>query len=384
VAWTDDIPERTFVDSRGAHLADHNRLYAVHNTVKTIPAPLSTSSATTAKLKDAIEAAARGILGGTVELGAGDFLLDDTIEVRSKWGLRIVGQGMATRLVWKGAADKPMFRFAHARQSGLENMTLNFDTDGYAGIHLLRDNAPGSLGIPTYCRFVNLVVNCANRAPYGIAIGGVGNVDANNDFHYFEHCEVNEYALAAWVLRGDGASSQSYNNMMTNCRAYAGTTGQYAVEAGGTFPGSFAWRGGFTNANQVADFNLGRSYSPHIVEFVNSENSKRFILMDSTPHYTQAIVRGCRWSGAQIHEDMQAIIVDGATKQLVLEGNSIGDGGTDQAVQLAFRNGAIVSMRLNRVYSSVEAVFSSGVPGELFGNLKITNEGTLATVALTA
>src|SRR5690606_23877152 len=103
-----------------------------------------------------------------------------------------------------------------------------------------------------------LVINCTNRASHGFIIGGLGNVDANNDFHYFEQCEVNGYTLSGWHLRAANGNSQSYNNMMTNCRAYAGTGGLYAVEAGGTFPASFAWHGGFVNANQGADFNLGR------------------------------------------------------------------------------------------------------------------------------
>lgn len=319
--------------------------------------------------------------GATVILAPGTWYINDTIEIRDYAGLRILGSGFSTHIVWRGGASDPVFLIPHSRQIELAHMRIEASAayPAYAAVQMLRDNL-SSAWVPTKNHMHDVWIDGGvGGFQYGIVLGGTGSVDANNDFQYFSNVEVQQYTDAAWYLPG----SQSYNIMMDNC--HADGPGEHGVLTGGQLAGSFMWHGGSMSAHSVSDFYVGRSYQPFVIEFVNSEGSAA-LLVGATQFMKQIIIRGCRWAGnAAIDGD----IIDIAAEylQLALEYNSLGDGNNPmKAFTLGFSsaNPALSNIRMigNRLYSDAVSVFSDLTPDTLIGNLQITDETLGTTVAL--
>ncbi len=367
-----------------SHRNDHMALHMRHNAVASVDKP-GTAAENAANLAAAIKAATldRGSvfqLGGTVFIGPGDYVLTDTVELRQIMGLRFVGCGYATRFVWDGPADKPMFKLAHCRDVDFGHMFLSFPKASLAGVQIVRDNAVGSTIVPVHNHLHHIWMDGGNCLVFGFLVDGV---DANNDFHLFEHCEVANYADSAWRL----PTSQSYNNKMVNCRAIGnGATSKCAVKTGGHLAGTFYWSGGATFGNTECDFYMGRSYQPYIIEFCNSENSTRFIYSD---RYNTIRVVGCRYAANKLHVDGHAIWLTGGNLpyHLTVQDCIIGD---SAPVPLTLRfegsdanyaqSGVVI--RNTKIYSSAASVWSARTPHIVETSMQITDEQTLASKQL--
>lgn len=329
-----------------------------------VPEPTGVAAQDTANINAAISAAINTKRGGTIVLGNGDYAINGTILIRDVQGLSLIGQGHRTRLVWSGDDALPVIKLAHARESLLSSFVI-MANGSYAGVQCLRDNAPNGLS-PTKNRFERILIDSAAN---GVVFGGTGAVDANNDFNVCEDVVVNGYSnVGFWI-----AHSQSYGNLFKNCHALGlANVSQYGLSAGGV-AGGFIWQGGSMFANELADFRIGRSYQPNLIDGVNSENSKRF-LVTSSNSYCQLSVKNSRYAGNQLHADGQAIITTG-TMQLLMEQCSIGDGANPtNATTINLSANTLASIRFMRLYSSAVDAWSGKTPDEVFFSKKITDE----------
>lgn len=378
------------VDPVNAHKDDHKYLHLRYNSSVFVDYPKQTPSDNVAMLRSAIASATidRGSilqLGKTIFVAPGDYEIDDTIEIRNTFGLRFVGSGFSTRFIWKGAADKPMFKIAHCRDLEFGNILLSFQTLCQCGIYVLKDFLEGSTIVPTHNRFFHIYMQGQSNVTYGFSLGSENSVDANNDFMYFENCEVANYREVAWFL----PTSQSYNHLMVNCRAIGdGINSKHAIKTGNLLCGSFKWQGGAVAQNTVSDFYLGRNYQPYSIDGVNSEVSARFII--STNAYNQIMVSNCRWAANELHEDGQAIVLSANTYNFTMDNCSIGDGAyptRELYLQFNFANQAAydrsgVIVRNCRVYSAAEDIWSAYAPHVLECSTHITDEQLLISKRL--
>lgn len=345
--------------------------------------PDASASVNVTNIRNLIEAARFGDNGATIQLGPGTFNLNDMIEFHNLYGLRFVGVGGATILRWIGNdASKPVLKLSHCQRCYFADLQINIANAAYAGIQQLRDNVEPRTVTPMRNHYERVDVFCNNFAATGIYVGGVGLINANNDFAVFDNVRVQDYTSEGWFLDG----SQSYGNQMRSCYARSDNgQAKYAVFAP-TQCGHFNWYGGFVGGNRVADFHIGRSTQPYVIEGVNSEGSARLLEVPAG-FYRQITLRGIRWAGNGLHADKKAIIQAGYT-HLLIEHCMIGYGSNNAPVTLEFINsndgiaGSLVMIG-NRIYSTAVNVFTGLVPGMLYGNSKITDEANLTTVALT-
>lgn len=367
-------------EARTAHQQHHERLHAP----AVIVTPSKDAAANVAALNAAIVAAtfsqhSRGY-GGEVAIAPGVYPLDETVEIRGAFGLRLRGAGTASAFTWKGPAEQPMFRIVKSRECVFSDFRIRMETTGYAAIQLLRDNGTGYS--PTHNCFRNLLIECENTTKFAVVIGGDGFVDANNDFNLFEHCTLGAYTEIGFNMSG----SQSYNNQFNNCSLWGGDGAQYGYRTG-KVGASVSIMGGGVNAHAAADIYIGRSTQPYIIRFVNSENSARFIEAPAEA-YRQIVVEGCRWSGGALHADGRAIITSGLIN-MALNYCSIGNGGDpEKLLYLDFAStkadyGGGVIMTGCRVFSAAPDVFSADIPVRVDISTKITNEKTNTGTALT-
>ena len=352
------------------------------NVVVTMPPPSDDPSANVLRFNEAVtRASATGGYAGTVVFPPGVYKFDSTLRVRNKMGLRVRGSGYATQLEFNVSDGADWVTIEHSQHVHWSDMYLYGAGSGIAraAFALLRTNTAGSVYAPSQCHIHDLLVDCINKAESAITIGGT---DANNDFHTFERLTLQNYTVRGIDLRGN---MQSYANQFRNVRMYAGTGALYGVDMGTYIGATFSWMGGFMHAHGAADFRLSRSYQPVTIGGgFNSEGSARFLVCDGG--YKQISVRDVRWAGNGLHEDNKAITwaYEG---QLSITNSRIGDGNDPtRPLVIDLPAGILghVSFRQNRVYSSAAAVFTNGVPGDLFGNDKTTSETANTTVALLA
>jgi hypothetical protein len=362
---------------RDAHRAHHERLHAP---AIIVAKPSADPAVNVAALNAAIAAAVVSGYGTEVVIAPGVYALDKPIEIRGANGLRMRGSGAGTAFVWKGPPDQPVFRVVMSRECVFSDFRVFMEAQGYAAIQVLRDNGAGHS--PTHNRFSNLLLQLNNTTAYGVVVGGVGMVDANNDFALFDHCTLETYTDTGFVMLG----SQSYNNQFINCMLWGGTGARYGYYTG-TAGASFRVCGGGMIDHSMADFYIGHSYQPYVIQFINSENGARFIEAPNDA-YRQVVIEHCRWAARKLHKDGRAIVVGGKA-YLSLRYCSIGDGNpTNAPLYLDFKDtrpdiGGGVVMEGCRVFSSAENVFPSDAPVRVETCTKLLAEYEPASVLLT-
>lgn len=357
-----------------------------------MPAPSTDPAVNVANFDEAVDkASSTGGDAGTILFPPGVYKFNSTLRVRNLMGLRVRGSGYATQLEFNVADGADWVTIEHSQHVKWSDMYLYGAGSGIAraAFALLRTNTAGSVYAPSQCHIHDLLVDCINKAESAITIGGT---DANNDFHTFERLTLQNYTVRGIDLR---YNMQSYANRFNNVRMYAGTGALYGVDMSDNLGATFSWMGGFMHAHGEADFRLSRSYQPVTIGGgFHSEGSARFLICSGG--YKQIAVRDVRWAGNALHEDNRAIIWQ-YEGQLSIEASSVGHlriansrvgDGNDPTRPLVIDlpSGILghVSFRQNRVYSSAAAVFTNGVPGDLFGNDKTTDETANTTVALEA
>jgi hypothetical protein len=373
---------KSVTEMKAAHIDHHERLHA---TSVVVAKPSATASANVTALRAAITAATvsqHGYnYGAEVFVAPGIYPLDETIEIRGVSGLRLRGAGAATVFVWAGAADQPMFRVAMSRECTFEHFRIFMQSQGYAGIQVLRDAASGVFA-PSHNCFRNLIVQCENTTEFAIMLGGTGSLDANNDFHLFEHCTFSGYTNMGVCMSG----SQAYNQQFINCSLWGGTGADYGYYTN-VVGATVRVIGGGLYGHSVADFFIGRSDQAYVIQFVNSEGSARFIMCPDES-YRQLSVENCRWAGNALHADGKAIVTTGLIN-MALKYCSIG-GGQDPTGNLYLdfastgtASGGGVIMEGCRIVSAAADIFPSDAPVSVTTSTKITHEGNLTQSALT-
>lgn len=285
------------------------------------------ATANTAAINAAIVAGKRNGTGGStpnglgarVVLPAGDIHVNGTILIQDAIGTILEGDGHSTRLIWQGinSIDVPGVLLSHARQCVVKNLQIIKGTAYSVGIRTARDNHQGAFVTPTKNTFQNLFIESPDYS--GIDIGG-GNsmVDANNDFHLLENCEIVGYGNSGFRIIG----SQSYNNLFLSCHASGGAGSQYGLYSNND-GNSFQWIGGGMNTNAAADFYVGRSFMPVTIENYVSELSARMVLCPDVANLNLTI-RGCRYFGEYVHADTRVISINAHNLKLTMENNFIG------------------------------------------------------------
>lgn len=354
------------------------------------------ATANTAAINAAILATIRNGNGGSpgqgfgalVVLPAGDIHINDTILIQDAMGMTLAGDGHSTRLIWQGNdATKPMIRMSHTRQCKIRDIFFWANTACYTAIQCRRDNHIGAIHSPTLNSFSRLFLSGSNNALFGVVLGGTGSVDANNDFNSFYECEWTNYTKAGFML---DAASQSFGNLMINCRSVGQSgVGEYAVYTG-PVGGHFHWIGGAVGQHRYADFCIGRSYQPYTIEAFNSESSAQLLELRSTAGHWHAALRDFRWSGAAVTADYGNFEIINATGvglyQLEISNARMGDGGASTGafvLRVPVANDSAWKLEHCDLFSSAADPFPGGNPTSGAGNVKITNEGAFTHEALT-
>lgn len=360
--------------SRDKHREDHLALHQAYNDAARMYRPKASASENSANLKAALADSISGTLGRTLIIPPQTYNLDDVFPIQNVLGLRVVGYGGQTRLVSRKNADSgSLFDLSDVRESTFRDLNIWIDAPLFCAFRT-RNKAGGT--VPSFNLFENIRAESSDKLTHGIQIGSgePDTIDANNDFHVFRRFYLGGYTSAGAFLRG---SSQAYNNAFENCLFYGGTGAQYGVNAGGNYPGSFHWRGGFLHNHAAADFIIGRHYQPFIIEGACSEGSARFLVIDNAAH-THVLVRGVRYAANSLHADGRAVIASGRYRAM-FELNRFGDGSNGVPIKFDFNttvNGttqAWVKFTGNDIYSPDGNVWINAVP-TLEGNWHIPNE----------
>lgn len=363
---------RTDFAVAGPHIDDHKIIHRLFNqggyVVGLKPGPENATQNVNI-LNGAITAARTGNKGQQVIIPPGDWYINDTVLISDVWGLIFRGTGLASRFVWSGPDDRPMFRLANCRQCRLSDFFIHVGQSVLqTGIQVL--NAGGTI-TSMHNLFENIFIEGVDgRLQNGFYVGG--GIDANNDFHHWSNCEVTNYALNGWLLVG----SQSFNNMMTNCKATRG--GEYGVRAGDEAwknAGSFAWIGGGMSRQSKANFGLSYSIQPYRIDFLNSEKSAR--LLEARGAIVLAEISNCRWSGRDgLHPDNQVILAESWYLQLIIRNCNIGGEIDDPMPPLGFninpsRGLSGLTFENNYVWSTAESIWTNQAPTQASGNMQI-------------
>lgn len=375
-----DLPTTITPGSTG-HRRSSEEAHRRLGVVVVMPDPQSDSSRNVANFDEAVTRATTAGAGGTIVFPPGKWSFNSTLRVRNILGLNITGAGEATHLEFNMQAAADWITIEHSQRVVWSHMNLTGAGSGIAraAFALLRTNSSGSVYAPSQCRLADLMVDCLNKATSAVTIAGA---DANNDFHVFRDSVFQNYTERGFDLR---SNLQSYGNQMYGVRLYAGTGAQYGVDMSTNVGGSFAWHGGFMSGHQAADFNLGRSYQPIVIDSsFHSENSARLLVAGGS--YKQIALRNIRWAGNALHADNRAVVWsdDG---QLLIEACSIGDGSSPTAALTVDIPASILqqtSIRLSRFYSSAAEVFTHGAPGDLYGSVRIPSEELVTPTPLVA
>jgi hypothetical protein len=371
------LPNKNFSEYSGViNLSDHGAAPNVDTT--------EARAANNAAFANALAAAQRTDTAyhesAGVYIPPGDYYFDQPIEALHHWGLKLYGHGRATRLMWRGGASTSgSISLINSRECLISNLVISGENTGI-GVQLARK--AGATLTPTHNTLEQVEIENFNSC---VVIGGANSVDANNDFHEFNHCTFRDYQRYGVDIAD---ASQSYGNLFNGCTAWAGATGLATLHTGDG-GGSFAWHGGGASANKTADFILGRHYMPMSIKYFCSENSARFITTEATA-YLNLEIDSCRWSSTSLHADNKAILVDNVwwALQLSIRNSKIGDGRIPTPATLihvvATGNTAINGFEFvnNWVFSTAESVFSSMTPTLKSGNMQVTSENDLTAVAL--
>ncbi len=348
------------------HAEMHNSERARLNALCILPTPLASAEANVAAIRAAITAAK----DGTVTLGPGVWAIDDTIELRGKFGAVLQGVGYQTRLVWRGSADRPIIRVANSQQCAIRDLWIQAAQAAREAIYLVRDSGAGITPSKNVCEHV--VIEGGGYLAYGWHVDYESH-DANNDFHVCRDVTATGYTDAAFYMNG----TQSYNNEFYNCHALG--YGKYGVATSvATSTALFSWYGGSMAHHSEADFRIGFNvFGPVRIEGVNSERSRRFI--DAYEPQGQwprtIIVNGVRWANADFTEGAEIMRFYGQCR-VDIANSTFAEGASPSLPHVIRYDGwGVHAFRFvnNTVYSTAEQVFSSVAPTVMDGNMRVTD-----------
>ena len=263
----------------------------------------------TVAIQKAIQSAITALKrGGTVCLPAGDYRLTRTLTVDDVQGIRLLGEGGSTRLVWDGDDRSPLLLLSSVQDAEVRGFQIVAQASRPLNVAIQCLTRKGATLTSKHNMFVNLRIDgIKGGVRKGFQIGGAPGIDANNDFHLFENVTVANYANVAYSIE----DTQVYGLLFVNCLFLGNETGQIGVATNqnANKGGSFSWVGGGGGNNKVVDFYLGDpNNGPISITNATFESSARF-LQTAGPSGAPLMVEvsGVRWSGDAIAADGVAI-----------------------------------------------------------------------------
>jgi Pectate lyase superfamily protein len=262
----------------------------------------------TMAIQTAIQSATTALRrGGTVCIPAGDYRITRTITVDSVMGIRLMGDGGSTRLVWDGDDRSPLLLLSSVQNAEIHGFEIIALASRPLDVAIQCITRSGATLASKHNMFVNLRINGVTRGiRKGFQIGG-GGVDANNDFHVFENCTVENYSNVAYSIE----NTEVYGLLFINCLFMGNEGGQIGVATNqyAGRGGNFSWVGGGGGNNQIADFYIGVPNSgPISIANAVFERSARFLKTDGPSGVSGMVeVAGIRWSGDALATDGVAI-----------------------------------------------------------------------------
>ena len=274
----------------------------------------------TRAVQGAIDAAIINHQGGGVFVPAGTYKISNTLHIENVSGLKFSGVSVgATRFIWDGPPDVPMFLLRDARDVVMNDFRINSNPRKplFTGIQI--ENGPKRIWAPSQNHFQRIIINGTNKGGltngFRVAKGAGG--DNNNDFHEFLRCQVRSYQGYGYSIE----HSQSHTNRFYSCTFSGYSFGLAGVR---TKHGSFSWYGGGGGGNTVADFLLG---SPNVLISIingNFEDSARLLSTGGPTGASWPIhIQGVRYTAAKLAEDDIMIDVKNPGP-LILENNLFG------------------------------------------------------------
>src|SRR5579885_450487 len=153
--------------------------------------------------------------GKTIFVDAGDYYLDQQLTVPPGMGLRLVGSGARTRLLWNGPAASAALVLPQNQECSFEHFTIHETAPGASG--LLLTTTAGNFGgiVSTLNRFQGIRIEGFDSSC--VVAGGSGG-DANNDSHVWEDCFFGQFRTTGLKVAG---SSQAHflRLLRTTCQA---------------------------------------------------------------------------------------------------------------------------------------------------------------------
>jgi len=261
----------------------------------------------TAAIQKAVKAASVQ-RGGSVCLPSGDYLVTSTIVLDDVSGIRLVGEGGATRLVWGGNDQSPLLLLSSVQDGEVRDLQIVAVVAKPLAVGIQAITRAGAKLTSKHNSFVNVRIDGITRGiAKGFQIGGAPGIDSNNDYHLFQNCIVSNYSNIAYSLE----NTQVYGVVFLNSLFLGNASGQIGVATDQNLykGGTFTWIGGGGSNNQVADFSLGDPNSGGI-SITNAvfERSARFIRTGGPSGASFLLeVNGVRWSGDALADDGVAI-----------------------------------------------------------------------------
>jgi hypothetical protein len=259
-------------------------------------------------------------LGNTVFLPAGTYRITSTLNFRDAQGIRFVGAGYGTIILWDGNNTDPALFLDSVKACSFENFQLQPKTGvtNAVGVRMIQS---AGLTSSRHNRFER--VNIGGQVVC-VQIGGSG-VDLNNDSHTFRDCNFVNYTTCGWSLEG----TQVYAIRIDNCISAGAAGARCALQsdAFGGLGGGFVWTGGGGGGHSTADFCLGApTNQPNVIENAWWENSNRFIVTGGPSGAARTLrVTGNRWSGDAVNADGEFIRF-WYPGPLIIKENRFGDG----------------------------------------------------------
>jgi hypothetical protein len=295
----------------------------------------------TAAIQKAIRTAIVNHHGGTVCLPSGTYLVTSTLVVDDVQGIRLVGDGGATRLIWGGGDDSPLLLLSSVQDGVVSDFQIIALASKPLAVGIQCITRAGATFTSKNNTFANLHIDGVNRGVVkGFRIGGAPGIDANNDFHLFRNCIVSSYSGIAYSLE----DTQVYGVQFIDSLFLGNGSGQIGLATDQHFGkgGTFTWTGGGGGNNQIADFSLGDPNSGGIdIKNAVFERSARFIRTGGPSSVSFLLkIDGVRWAGDGLADD--GIAIDFRYPgPLVIRDSRIGEY-PDKALKISWRPGGTI------------------------------------------
>lgn len=251
--------------------------------------------------------------GGTVVAQRGEFVVTDTIRLKTIDGLRMLGEGKAATVIrWRGPADKPVFLLDDCQHCEFHDFGILFDNPASCAFELVNgvnDPATTQVYIPTQNKFFSIRIgDNSGKVQYCVnAWNRIGQDDNNNDLHEFYRCEFTGYNEAAIRISG----GQIHGLYFDHCTLHGRGVAPYGVKC--DYGAFFTWRGGTGGHHSEFDFQLSNFLNKVLIEDWNSEGSHGLVEgLSSKWEAPPLVIRNCRFDGH-------------STKNYVIAGRNLGN-----------------------------------------------------------